>query len=77
VNGVPLLKITYPPNGTDADYAHFKRFFKAPSPNETEGGKTRMLDNCIFHGNLEFESDVYVTLTSGCPYENSFEVWLK
>ncbi len=73
-SGVPLLKITYPSGPEDVDYAHLKRFFNPMGSNNVKGGKRRMLDNCIFHGNLEFETDVYVTLTSGCPYENSFEV---
>jgi hypothetical protein len=32
------------------------------------------VDPCIFEGWLQNESNVYVTLTGGCPYEDSFEV---
>ena len=32
------------------------------------------IDKCIFGGYLLRESDVYVTLTGGCPFEDTFEV---
>jgi hypothetical protein len=32
------------------------------------------IHNCIFEGFLEKEAGVYVTVTGGCPFSNSFEV---
>jgi hypothetical protein len=32
------------------------------------------IDSCIFSGFLRNESDVAVTITGGCPFQNSFEV---
>jgi hypothetical protein len=32
--------------------------------------------DCILEGFLRDESDVFVTLTGGCPFSNSFEVSL-
>ena len=32
------------------------------------------VDSCIFDGFLQDESKVYVTLTGGCPFEDSFDV---
>ena len=34
------------------------------------------IDKCIFAGHLLLEKNVRVTLTGGCPFEDSFEVWL-
>jgi hypothetical protein len=31
-------------------------------------------DDCIYHGYLQQEPKVYVTMTGGCPFEDSFEV---
>jgi hypothetical protein len=31
-------------------------------------------DICIFNGFLRDEPDVYVTMSGGCPFSNSFEV---
>jgi hypothetical protein len=31
-------------------------------------------ESCIFHGYLKNEPEAYVTMTGGCPFENSFEV---
>ena len=32
------------------------------------------IDHCIFKGKLVNESSVHVSLTGGCPFEDSFEV---
>jgi hypothetical protein len=32
------------------------------------------VDDCIFTGFLRNESNVAVTLTGGCPFDNTFEV---
>jgi hypothetical protein len=32
------------------------------------------VDRCIFDGFLRNEDRVYVTVTGGCPFENTFEV---
>ncbi len=68
--GVPLLRIRFQDNGTD-DFAVLNKFNPIPqSPNES----VEEMDDCIFSGFLKDESNVYVTLTGGCPFENSFEV---
>jgi hypothetical protein len=36
--------------------------------------KEEDIDGCIFDGFLRTEDKVYVTLTGGCPFEDSFEV---
>jgi hypothetical protein len=35
------------------------------------------IDKCIFTGYLRDESDVYVTLTGGCPFDKTFDIMLR
>ena len=66
---VPLLKISFADGGDD-DVAILMPFNPIPQgPTE----RADNIDNCIFHGFLENEKDVYVTVT-GCPESNNFEV---
>ena len=66
---VPLLKITFP-EGEEEDVAILMRFNPIPlAPHE----RSEDLDSCIFHGYMEKEKDVYVTVT-GCPFSNTFQV---
>ena len=58
-------------DGGDDDAALLKRVNPIPlGSSESESD----LDGCIFIGNLRDESDVAVTITGGCPFENNFEV---
>jgi hypothetical protein len=67
-----LLKITFPDSGED-DVAVLKRFNPIPvGPQE----RSEDIDNCIFHGYLLNEKDVYVTVT-GCPESKDLQVSLK
>jgi hypothetical protein len=66
---VPHLKITFP-DGDEDDFAVLRRFNPIPQ------GRTERaddIDDCIFHGYLLKEKDVYITVT-GCPQSNNFEV---
>ena len=66
---VPKLKITFPDGGED-DVAILQRFNPIPvGPLE----RSENVDNCIFHGYLLNEKDVYVTVT-GCPDSRSLQV---
>ena len=68
--GVPHLAIHFH-DGKPDDIAILKRFNPFPKrADETE----ESIDQCIFTGYLLFENDVNVTLTGGCPFEDSFEV---
>ena len=68
----PCLKITFPDGGED-DVAHLRQFNPIPlAPHE----RSEDLDSCIFHGYLEFEKDVYITVT-GCPESDKFLVTVK
>ena len=68
---VPNLKITFPDGGED-DVAILEHFNPIPvGPQERSEG----VDNCIFHGYLRHEKDVYVTVT-GCPNSNNLQVLL-
>jgi len=68
--GVPILQVTFP-DANDVDFIHLKQFNPIPiQPHE----RAEDVDPCIFEGHLENEPDVYAVLTSGCPYENSFQV---
>ena len=65
----PYLKITFPDGGED-DVAILMRFNPIPlAPHE----RSEDLDSCIFHGYLEKEKNVYVTVT-GCPFSDTFQV---
>ncbi len=69
-DGVPLLSINFH-DGRKNDVAVLKHFNPIPrGKNEREED----IDNCIFDGFLRDESKVYVTLTGGCPFEDSFDV---
>jgi len=69
--GVPILRVTFP-DTNDVDFIHLRQFNPIPiQPHE----RAEDVDPCIFEGHLENEPDVYAVLTSGCPYENSFQVW--
>jgi len=71
--GVPHLAIHFN-DGKPDDIAVLKRFNPIPrGANEREED----IDQCIFNGYLLFESDVYVTLTGGCPFEDSFEIQFR
>ena len=60
---------SFPDNGDD-DTAILQRFNPIPvGPTERDID----VDNCIFHGYLENEINVYVTVT-GCPETNTYEV---
>jgi hypothetical protein len=68
-DGIPFLIVNFPEGEIDA--AILKRFNPIPMrPDESD----QDIDNCIFEGFLEKESSVYVTVTGGCPFSNSFEV---
>jgi hypothetical protein len=68
--GVPILRIVFN-DGRPDDSALLKQFNPIPKgSNEDE----ESIDRCIFEGFLKNEEKVYVTLTGGCPFENSFEV---
>ena len=63
------MKIAFPDGGED-DFAVLQNFNPIPvGPAE----RSEDVDNCIYHGNLLKEKDVYVTVT-GCPDANSFQV---
>ena len=69
-SGVPLLSINFH-DGQPNDVAILRQFNPiAKSLNEKEED----IDNCIFDGFFENEEKVYVTLTGGCPFEESFDV---
>jgi hypothetical protein len=63
-SGIPLLNIMIP--NEDPDVA----LFSYSSLSDHENSNT----DCILEGYLRDESDVFVTLTGGCPFSNSFEV---
>ena len=65
--GVPILIIQFPDGGDD-DSALLRIF------NPISAGNGETVDSCIFNGRLQDESDVYVTLTGGCPFQDTFEV---
>ena len=66
---IPHLKITFP-DGEEDDVAVLMRYNPIPlAPHE----RSEDLDSCIFHGYLEKEKNVYITVT-GCPFSNTFQV---
>ena len=69
-DGVPLLSVNFH-DGKPDDVAVLKHVNPIPKPpKELE----KNIDKCIFGGFLRMESNVYVTLTGGCPFEDHFEV---
>jgi len=72
-DGVPLLVIDFH-DGKPYDVAELKQFNPIPRmKHEAE----ESIDNCIFQGRLRDEPKVFVTLTGGCPFDTSFEVYEK
>jgi len=69
-DGVPLLSINFH-DGRKNDVAILKRFNPIP---EGKNEREEDIDNCIFDGFLRDEDKVYVTLTGGCPFEDTFDV---
>ena len=67
---LPLLKITFP-DGKEDDFAVLKHFDIIPVGRNQDPAKK---DNCIYDGYLTNEKEVYVTLTGGCAYSDSFDV---
>ena len=58
-------------DGKPGDIAILESYNPIPrQPNEREAE----VDHCIFRGKLLYESNVHVSLTGGCPFEDSFEV---
>ena len=69
-DGVPLLSINFH-DGKPDDVAILKQINPIPrQPKE----RAENIDKCIFSGNLRMESNVFVTLTGGCPFDDHFEV---
>ena len=61
-------------DGRPDDIALLKLFNPIPKgANEDE----ESIDKCIFSGKLLLEKDVSVTLTGGCPFEDTFDVRLS
>ena len=62
------------------EYSLFSLNLKQLVKNKKRSNLKRLLsrfsdvDKCIFVGTLRDESDVTVTLTGGCPFDESFEV---
>ena len=71
-DGIPILTVHFPDGGFDA--ALLKRFNPIPKRSHED---ERNIDGCIFEGFLRKESDVYVTITGGCPFSDNFEVLLN
>ena len=70
--GVPLLTVNFH-DGKPADVVIFKQL----NPIERQESESEdKIDRCIFGGLLRDESTAYVVLTGGCPFEDSFEVWI-
>ena len=72
-DGVPLLSINFHDEQPN-DVAILKSYNPIPKQAlELEEN----VDKCIFNGHLRDESNVYVTLTGGCPFENNFDVSIR
>ena len=65
-DGIPNLLINFPDGSQD------KVVLKKMFPDLVSSRDTG--DDCIYDGHLQHESGVYVTMTGGCPFEDSFEV---
>ena len=69
-DGVPHLSVDFH-DGRPNDVALLKQYNPiTKQANELEEN----IDKCIFNGHLQDESNVYVTLTGGCPFESNFDV---
>jgi len=66
-DGIPNLVINFP-DGISHDVVLLKKMFPELESSRDSG------DDCIYHGYLQHESGVYVTMTGGCPFEDTFEV---
>ena len=69
-SGVAHLNVVFPDSGV-ADVAVLT--FSNPIPPQA-GELDDDVDGCIFSGFLRDEPDSLVTLTGGCPFEDTFEV---
>jgi len=69
-SALPLLKITFP-DGNEDDFAVLKHFDIIPTGRNEDPAT---VNNCIYDGYLTNEKDVYVTLTGGCAYSETFDV---
>ena len=68
--GVPILYIQFPDGGNED-----KAILTSHSPIPLRQDETEFdLDFCIFKGHLKNEANVFVTLTGGCPFDDSFDV---
>ena len=68
--GVPLLSINFNDGGA-SDVAILKQI----NPIRRQPGEREEdIDSCIFDGFLQDESKVYITLTGGCTFEDTFDV---
>ena len=65
-DGIPNLLINFPDGSQDE--VVLKKMFPDLVSSRDNG------DDCIYDGYLQKESGVYVTMTGGCPFEDSFEV---
>jgi hypothetical protein len=63
-SGIPLLNIIIPNEDPDAAILNFSSLSDHENSNS----------NCILEGHLRDDSDVFVTLTGGCPFSMTFEV---
>jgi len=69
-SGVAHLSVKFPGSST-ADVAILTPANPIPKqPDELHED----VDRCIFSGFLQNEQDSQITITGGCPFENSFEV---
>ena len=69
-HGVPHLAVNFH-DGKPEDVVNFQKFNPFVRQAEEKEGN---IDECIFTGHLRDEPDVYVTLTGGCPFDNTFDV---
>ena len=69
-DGIAHLNVVFP----DSDITDIAILSPAnPIPRQAEE-LDQDVDNCIFSGFLRDEPDSVITLTGGCPFEDSFEV---
>jgi len=71
-HGIPHLEVDFH-DGQDADVVNLKKFNPFVRQAEEKGN----IDGCIFTGYLRNESDVYVTLTGGCPFSKTFDITMR
>jgi hypothetical protein len=72
-DGIPHLAVDFH-DGNPVDVVNLKKF--NPFPRQAAEKKDN-IDECIFTGRLRDDPDVYVTLTGGCPFDNSFDIMLR